>query len=179
RRPDVRPPRLSVLMASVAVASALSAGVERMPAPAGGRGIGVLDGEAAAHEVFLVVDLGALEVAEAHGVDDDLHALLLEDLVAVGGLVEHHAVGEAGATPALHVDAQSALGDVLLLLLQDALDLGRSVRSQVDHRDSPHRLCGRVPGSPGRPNTLILPHSGLFGEACAPVPGGCGKPHYN
>src|SRR5437667_11998309 len=117
----------------VRLASALAARVEGMAAPAGGGGVGVLDREAAAHQVFLVVDLGALEVAQAHGVHDDLDAFRLEDLVALGLLVEDHAVGEAGAPPALDVDAKAARGDVGLLLLQDPLDLfGRRV-GEVDH----------------------------------------------
>src|SRR6185436_6916300 len=120
--------RGSVRVRSASGFAALGARVERVAAAAGGGGVGVLDGEAAAHQVFLVVDLGALEVAQAHGVHDALDAFLLEHLVAVGRLVEDHAVGEAGASPALDVDAQAAGGDVGLLLLQDPLDLlGRRV----------------------------------------------------
>src|SRR5690349_18925518 len=50
----------SVLM--TAAATALAAGLERVAAAAGRGRVRILDREAAAHEVFLVVDLGALEV---------------------------------------------------------------------------------------------------------------------
>src|SRR5215470_17628191 len=114
-------------------AATLATGAERVAAAAGGRRVGVLDGEPAAHEVFLVVDLGALEVPHAHGVDDDLDAVRLEHLVLVGRLVQHHAVAEARAAAALYVDPQPALGDVLLLLVEDALDLRAGRGSQIDH----------------------------------------------
>src|SRR5438876_11475134 len=58
----------------VRLASALAARVAAMAAPAGGGGGGVLDREAAAHQAFLGVDLGGLEVAQARRVRDDLHA---------------------------------------------------------------------------------------------------------
>src|SRR4029079_801180 len=94
---------MGALTASVLVtaAAALAAGAERVAAAAGRRRVRALDGEDTAHEVLLVVDLGPLQVAQAHGVDDDLDAVLLEDLVLVGGLVQHHAVAEAGAAAPL------------------------------------------------------------------------------
>src|SRR5262245_39710431 len=98
-----------------AASAALAASVEGMAAAAGGRGVGVLDGEAAAHEVFLVVDLSALEVAQAHGVHDHLYAVRLEDLVPVRHLVQHHSVAETGAASALDVDPEAALREALLL----------------------------------------------------------------
>src|SRR5690349_7141974 len=64
-------------------ACTLAAGLERVAAAAGGGGVRVLDRKAAAYQVFLVVDLGPFQVPHAHGVDDDLDAVLLEDLVAV------------------------------------------------------------------------------------------------
>src|SRR5688500_20194809 len=63
---------------------ALGAGLERVAAAAGRGGVRVLDGEAAAHQVFLVIHLGAFEIPQAHRVHDDLDALLLEDLVTLG-----------------------------------------------------------------------------------------------
>src|SRR5687768_5323119 len=51
-------------------AAAFAAGLEGVPATARGRRVGVLDGEAAAHQVFFVVHLGAFQVTQAHGVDD-------------------------------------------------------------------------------------------------------------
>src|SRR5215831_13757967 len=97
------------------MAAAALGGVEGVAAAAGGLGVRVLDRETAAHQVVLVV--------------------------AVGGLVEDHAVGETGAAAALDVDPEPALGDVLLLLLQDALDLLGRVRREGDHYlRSPRRV---------------------------------------
>ena len=96
-------------------------------------GVGVLDGEPAAHHVFLVVHLGAIEMAQAHRVDDHLDALGLDDLVAFADLVEDHPVLEAGAAAPLHVDPEPALGQVLLLLLENPLDLVGRLRGQRDH----------------------------------------------
>src|SRR5262249_20949920 len=92
----------------VAFACALAAGLERVAAAAGGGRVRVLDGESAPHQVFLVVDLGALQVAHAHRVHDDLDAVLLEDLVAFGDLVEDHPVLEPGAATSLDVDPEAA-----------------------------------------------------------------------
>src|SRR5829696_2267191 len=100
---------------TLAGARTLAARLERMAAAAGGGGVGVLDGEAAAHQIFFVIDLGTLEIPEAHGVHDDLDAVDVEGLVTVGGLVEHHPVLEPGAATALYIDAQPSLRDVGLL----------------------------------------------------------------
>src|SRR6266511_195581 len=70
-------------LGSVLVGAAALARREGVAAAAGGGGVRGLDREAAAHQVFLVVDLGPLEVAQAHGVDDDLHALGLDFIVSV------------------------------------------------------------------------------------------------
>src|SRR6185369_8979720 len=140
-------------------ASALAAGVERVAAAAGGGGVGVLDREAAAHQVFLVVDLGALEVAQAHGIHDDLDTFLLEDLVALGGLVEHHPVGKARAAAALDVDPQAALGDAGLLLLEDALDLLRGRVGDVDH---PIALLSE--GADNLPSFTMIPEAPAHGK---------------
>src|SRR5712691_599927 len=140
REQPARPPReiaSVVVPPALARARAFAAGVERMAAAAGGRRIRVLDREAAAHQVFLVVDLRAFQVAQAHRIDDDLHSGDLDDLVTVGGLVQHHPVREAGAASALDVYPQPTLRDVRLLLLQDSLDLLRCRRGEVDHQSSP------------------------------------------
>src|SRR5437867_1164054 len=125
------------VVVSAAFPRPFAAGVERMAAAAGGRRIGVLDREAAAHQVFLVVDLRAFQVTQAHRIDDDLHPGDLDDLVPVGGLVQNHPVREAGAAAALDVDPQAALRDIRLLLLQNSLDLLRRRRGEVDHQPSP------------------------------------------
>ena len=109
------------------------AGRERMAAAAGRLGVGVLDRKPTAHEVFLVVDLGALEMPEAHRVDEHLDTLDLDDLIALAALVEDHPVLEAGAAASLHVDPEPALGQVLLLLLENPLHLVGRLRGQRDH----------------------------------------------
>src|SRR5262245_27735625 len=97
-------PRKSVPSVLVAAAAFAAFRLERVAAAAGGLGVRILDREAAAHQVFLVVDLGAVEVAEAHRVDDDLDAVRLDHLVVLGDLVEDHAVLEARAAASLDVD---------------------------------------------------------------------------
>src|SRR5207247_7721545 len=100
--------------------------------------------------------------AHAHGVDDDLDAVPLEDLVTFGDLVEHHAVLEPGAAASLHVDPEAALGQVRLLLLQDRLDLlGRGGR-EIDHELAPSpmiHLSGfeRSPQSPRATPAAVSP----------------------
>src|SRR4029450_11124264 len=111
----------------------LAAGLERVAAAAGGGGVRVLDREAAAHQVFLVVDLGAFQVPHAHGIDDDLDPVLLEDFVAVRDLVEDHPVLEPGTATALDINPEAALGQVGLFLLQYRLDLFRRSGSDIDH----------------------------------------------
>ena len=55
--------------------------------------------EAAELERLDVIDLGAIEVGDAHGIHEELDALGLEDLVALPGLgLEVHVVGQTGAT---------------------------------------------------------------------------------
>src|SRR5688572_2460709 len=74
--------RNSVVVSAAAVrvpaarrrALTLGPGLEGVAAAAGGGGVRVLDGESAAHQVFLVIDLGAFQVTQAHRVHDHLHA---------------------------------------------------------------------------------------------------------
>src|SRR5690348_7435738 len=70
-------------------------GAERAAAGTGAFGVGVREGEALAHEPIDVVELGAAEHAGAHGVQQDAHAVALDDQIVAlfVGLVEHHAVG--------------------------------------------------------------------------------------
>src|SRR3712207_2408946 len=87
----------------------------------------VVDGEAGAHEAVDVVELAAHDVRDAHGVDEDLDALLVQNLVVVVDLVvEVDRVLEAGASTGPDTDAQR---EVLLAFLgHKVLDLlGRVV----------------------------------------------------
>src|SRR3954452_5593647 len=71
----------------------------RRTAAAGGRRVRVLDGEAAAGHRVDEIDLGALEIPDADRVDEQLHTVRFEHLVA-GALAvffDHQAVLEARA----------------------------------------------------------------------------------
>src|SRR5256885_11838237 len=85
-------------------------GRERRPAAAGGRRVRVLDGEAAAGDGVHEVDLGALEIADADRINEQLHAVRLEHLVAraLSVFFDHQAVLEARAAAALHEHAKAA-----------------------------------------------------------------------
>src|SRR5690606_8982800 len=83
---------------------------EARTAAAGGGGVGVLDDELRALQVFLVVDLGAQQVLVAHGVNQQRDAVLAHGgVVLVDDLVEGEAVLETGAAAALHEHTQLQL----------------------------------------------------------------------
>ena len=88
---------------------------ERRAAAAGRRGVRVLDREAAAGDGVDEVDLGAVQIADADRIDEQLHAVRLVHLVAraLAVLLDHQAVLEARAAAALHEHAQAAAGLVL------------------------------------------------------------------
>src|SRR3712207_1195648 len=94
--------------------------------------VGVVDGEAGAHEAVDVVELGPRDVGYAHRVYEDAHALGLEDLVVVVDLVvEVDAVLEAGAAARPDADAQREI--LLALLRHERLDLLRGVVGDADY----------------------------------------------
>ncbi len=64
------------------------AGRTCLPATAAAGSAGTLDGERSAVGVFLEIHLRAVQVAKADGIDDDLDAVLVENLVLVVRLVE-------------------------------------------------------------------------------------------
>src|SRR4051794_34658779 len=88
---------------------------EGLAAPARGRRVRVLDREAAARDRVDEVDFGAVQVPDADRVDEQLHTVRLEYLVAgaMAVLFDHQTVLEARAAAALHEHAQSAAGLVL------------------------------------------------------------------
>src|SRR5215203_970524 len=95
---------------------------ERAAAAAAALDVGVVHGEAGAHEAVHVVELAAHDVGDAHGVDEHPDALGLEDLVVVGDLVvEVDAVLETGAAAGPDADAQREI--LLALLGHEGLDL--------------------------------------------------------
>src|SRR5438874_13776586 len=92
-------------------AGGLTAGLvdgERLAASAGGSGLWILDREAAAGDGVHEIDLGALQIADADRIDEQLHPVRLEDLIARAFAVffDHQAVLEARAASALNEHAQ-------------------------------------------------------------------------
>src|SRR5690606_14180172 len=80
---------------------------ERRAAAARGGGVRVLDDELGAFQTFLVVDFRAHQVLVAHGVDQQLYAVLLQlGVVLVHFFVEGEPVLEAGTAAALYENAQ-------------------------------------------------------------------------
>src|SRR5260370_34972031 len=94
-----------------AAAGARLAGVvgrfEAVAAAAGGDGVGVVDGEAGAHQAGYVVHLAAGDVARAHLVPQDPSTLQLERHAPSLGLASRHAILHAGASPARATDARA------------------------------------------------------------------------
>ena len=84
---------------------------KRRTAAAGRRGVRIADHELRALEVFAVVDLRAHQVLEAHRIDDQLHALVLDTGVAfLDVFVKGETVLKSRAASALHEDAQLQVG---------------------------------------------------------------------
>src|SRR5215210_3214349 len=91
----------------------------------------VVDGETCAHQAVDVVELGAHDVGNAHGVDEHPDALGLEDLIVVGDLiVEVDAVLEPGAAAWPDPDTQREV--FFAFLGHEGLDLLRGVVGDVD-----------------------------------------------
>src|SRR5262252_2581220 len=106
---------------------------EGLAATAGGRRVRVLDGEAAARDRVDEVDFGTVEVADADRIDEQLHTVGLEHLVAgaLTVLFDHQAILESRAAAALDEDAKAASG--LVFLGQQLIDLGCRRFRHVDH----------------------------------------------
>src|SRR5436853_5169118 len=105
--------------------------VERATASAGRGRVRILDREAATRHRVDEVDLGALEIADAHGIDEELHAVGLEHLIANAAvLFDHQPVLESGTAAPLHEHAESAAG--LVLFTQQLVDF-RGCRGRNIH----------------------------------------------
>ncbi|CAI7668848.1 unnamed protein product, partial [Penicillium discolor] len=104
---------------------------EAVAAGAAARRVRVVDGEALLRDGVLEVDRGAVEVGNAHVVDDDLDTVEVDGLVAFEvALVEVELVDQARAAAGLNGDAQTEV--VAALLLEKVLHLrGGGVR-QLD-----------------------------------------------
>src|SRR5215813_8565889 len=70
--------------------------------------VGIVEDELGLHLVGLVVHLGAEQEQHGLGIDEDLHALVLDDFVGRADLMGiFDGIGLAGAATVLHTDAQS------------------------------------------------------------------------
>src|SRR5438105_15221053 len=115
----------------------LVGGPERLATATARDRVRVAEREAAPHEGVDEVDLGALDVHRAHWIDDDAHALHLDDRVVLFRAVgEGHAVRETGAATRCDIDAQR---EARPILLRD--DLAQLVRRSLGQRD--HGNVGR------------------------------------
>src|SRR5712692_10711091 len=82
---------------------------KRTAAAATARRVGILEDESLAHQVFLPLQRGVVEIEVTLGVHKQPRAMLLEDFVAVARLrLEPHRVRQARAAAALHTHAKPA-----------------------------------------------------------------------
>src|SRR3989454_6414426 len=82
---------------------------KRTATAATARRVGILEDESLAHQVFLPLQRGVVEIEVTLGVHKQPRAMLLEDFVAVARLrLEPHRVGQARAAAALHTYAKPA-----------------------------------------------------------------------
>src|SRR5438874_3813926 len=89
-------------------------GCERRAAAAGRCRVRIFDGEAATSDGLDEIHLGAFKVPDADGVDEQLDAIRLEDLIGVAAvLFDHQTVLKPRASSALYKHAEPA---ILLLL---------------------------------------------------------------
>src|SRR5437879_2760490 len=110
-----------------------SADREGLAAAAGGAGVGVADLERRAHEVLDEVDLGTLHQLERGRVDDEPHALALEQRILLLALiVEAEAILESRAAAAGNGEAQIRRRHVLL-----HLQLGNALRRILGEDNAP------------------------------------------
>src|SRR5215472_9973267 len=107
---------------------------KRATAPATARSLRILKYEAAAHQVFLIIERGLVQVQEALRVDENARAVFLDDLVAVARLrLELHRVGQPRAAAALHTDAQAARFGSYTFLGEQLLNLCCRFFGYVNH----------------------------------------------
>src|SRR5712691_10894200 len=82
---------------------------KRTATAATARRVGILEDESLAHQVFLPLQRGVVEIEITLGVHKQPRAMLLEDFVAVARLrLEPHRIRQARAAAALHTHAKPA-----------------------------------------------------------------------
>jgi len=107
-------------------------GFERGAATATALRIRIIDLEAGAGESVGVIDDGIAQIAGAFRVDEDLHAIARDDLVAFLSVVERHAVLHAGAAALLDENAEAFAGLAGMFLHED-VELLNGVICNGDH----------------------------------------------
>src|SRR6267142_2138727 len=108
--------------------------VKALAAPAFILHLGVAELEALVEAFARVVELGAVDVLQALGVDQHLHAVALELEVVRAALVHKlELVGHAGAARGAHAHAQA---DALPALGEEALDVGCRFLSERDRHQA-------------------------------------------
>src|SRR3569832_1273975 len=122
-----------------------------LPAAAGSLLDGVLDAEARTKLVLGVIDGGLLDEGQALRVDDDVEAVLGEDLVGRALVVEGDLVLVAGAAGRGDLEAQGLALD-RLLGLHEILDLLGGFRRDGEHRRAPSLLRSDINSIPSRPS---------------------------
>src|SRR5712691_10501577 len=126
RRPETtgdRPKCLSCCLRGKRTATAATA-----------RRVGILEDESLAHQVFLPLQRGVVEIEITLGVHKQPRAMLLEDFVAVARLrLEPHRVGQARAAAALHTHAKPAGFGGNTVFGEESADFFSGLFCQMDH----------------------------------------------
>ena len=87
---------------------------ERLSAAAGLVRIRIDELEIAAHQIFLKIELRALEIDRALGIDDHFHAVEFVHLIVLADLfIEVDRIAQSGAAATLHAKAEPAFRDAL------------------------------------------------------------------
>src|SRR2546426_4250515 len=107
---------------------------KRTAAAATARRVGILEDEPLAHQVFLPLEGGVVEIEVTLGVHKQPRAMLLEDFVAVARLrLEPHRVRQARAAAALHTHAKPAGFGGDTVLGEESADFFSGLFCQMDH----------------------------------------------
>src|SRR5690606_15678891 len=131
-------------------------------------GVRIVDRESLLRDGVLEVDRGAVQVRDAHVVDDDFDAVEVDGLVALEeALIEVQLVDQARASAGLDGDAKTQV--VTALLLEKALDLLRCGIRQRDavRADGLFGQCGVAHVTPCRTAAGPAAHGRFYRRARA------------
>src|ERR1041384_2614062 len=162
-----RSARISALFAGLAIISALNR--ERSSAPAGALNVRVLEHEPRLHQLFFVVELGAVQIKQALHVNENLRAVLLENLVAGPRRVEIHFILQARAAAADDFEPQPFFL-FLLVCREELLDLGGGVFRYADPNHSSSKSISMRPSRCLPPLLCAPPRTAAKACAAASLP---------